>query len=468
MRNLFPGLGSLNAPNFVKLYLAQAVNLTGDALTWVGLALLAYELAGDRAGVVLATALTLRVTLFVLLSPIAGVVADRIDRKRLMIATHLGRLLLVSLLPLVDQLWQLYAILAGLNAFGAFFTPTYTATLPLVTTPEQRPRAIALSSATYQLLGVLGPGLAGAIAAFVGTRQVFWLDGLTFLGAAMLIATVPGQLIVPQQAAVSDIATAKFLSQIWPQILADLRVGSDCLWRDALMRYAILLQLCGAIAGAQILVNTVNHVQTSLHLGQLEYGWAMATFGLGATLASVWLGQTPLRDNLRWMTGLMSCGAMIMAIALLPANGVNLGGLLLLWGLAGVGQTLVNLPTQVLIAERVAVELQGRVYGAQFAWSHFWWAFAYPLAGGFGQRWPQQNFTLGGGLALGCLLGIYLSYQFRWPLPRSSGQWHIHTHCHDRLHDHAESVQDGGHDHAHAVSAAPDLLHHHLHFHPSR
>jgi MFS transporter, NRE family, putaive nickel resistance protein len=55
-----------------------------------------------------------------------------------------------------------------------------------------------LSSATYQLLGVLGPGLAGAVAAFIGARQVFFLDGVTFLIAAILILALPGRLMVEQ------------------------------------------------------------------------------------------------------------------------------------------------------------------------------------------------------------------------------------------------------------------------------
>lgn len=167
-------LEGLENPVFARLYLAQTINLMGDALTWLGLALLAFELAGEQASTILAGALTLRVTAFVLLSPMAGAIADRIDRKRLMVTNHLMRMGIVCLLPWVTQIWQIYAIVLALNSFYAIFTPTYTATIPLVTTEQQRPQAIALSSATSQLLGVLGPGVAGSIAAWVGTRQVFF------------------------------------------------------------------------------------------------------------------------------------------------------------------------------------------------------------------------------------------------------------------------------------------------------
>ena len=137
-------------------------------------------------------------TVFVLLSPIAGAIADQVDRKRLMMMTHLARMGIVCLLPFVTQTWQIYGIVLLLNMFYAFFTPTYTATIPLVATADECPKAIALSSATYQLLGVLGPGLTGGIAAWVGTRQVFFLDGVTFLVATVLIAAVPGRLMADQ------------------------------------------------------------------------------------------------------------------------------------------------------------------------------------------------------------------------------------------------------------------------------
>jgi MFS transporter, NRE family, putaive nickel resistance protein len=124
MKQLPQWLRGLENPIFARLYLAQTINLIGDSLTWLGLALLAFELVGEKAGMVLAGALTLRVMMFVVLSPIAGAIADQVDRKRLMITTHLARMGIVCLLPFVTQVWQIYAIVLLLNVFYAFFTPT--------------------------------------------------------------------------------------------------------------------------------------------------------------------------------------------------------------------------------------------------------------------------------------------------------------------------------------------------------
>jgi len=435
-------LQCLKNPRFARLYLAQTINLVGDALTWLGLALLAFELAGEKAGIILSGALTLRVMAFVVLSPLAGVIADRFDRKRIMVITHLARMVIVCFLPFVTQAWQIYVIVLALNVFYAFFTPTYTATIPLVTARNEYPNAIALSSATYQLLGVLGPGLAGSIAAFVGTRQVFFLDGLTFLIAAILLITLPGQLTVIQSQ-----QEAKTVSRI----LQDIRTGTVLLFADPPIRYALMMQLVAAIAGAQILVNTVGYVQGTLNLGKVEYGWIMAAFGIGATLASVGLVNSMQRYRKTVLTG---AGVILLILALLPANFASLEWLLLLWLVAGTGQTLVILPTQTLIVDRVAVEIQGRVYGAHFAWSHLWWAFSYPLAGWMGSHFPEYNFFYAGLISAVLLIVVHLALNHKQGATVNSGLWHEHEHMHDEQHQHNDSVE--------VVITQP---HRHLHFH---
>jgi MFS transporter, NRE family, putaive nickel resistance protein len=433
-------LQGLENPVFARLYFAQSINLIGDALTWLGLALLAFELGGEQSGTILAGALTLRVMAFVVLSPLAGVIADRFDRKRLMVTTHLARMAIVCFLPFVTQVWQIYVLVLLLNAFYAFFTPTYTATIPLVTTKETYAQAIALSSATYQLVGVLGPGLAGGLAALVGTRSIFFWDGVTFLIAAILIVTLPGQLMVNQNQPARTV----------PQTLQDIRTGSFCLFADPLIRYALVLQLIAAIVGAEILVNTVSYVQGILELGKLEYSWVMAAFGIGATVASVGLGNTKTFKKLAYI----GVGTVLLTLALLPANYVNLGGLLILWIIAGIGQTFVSVSTQTLIADRVAVEIQGRVYGAYFAWSHLWWALSYPLAGWLGSYLPTTHFFCVGIIGLLLLIVMTLVFRPRQQIDFDSGMWHEHNHTHDN-----------DHQHDHSLNRVIQESHRHLHFH---
>ncbi|MFN6456167.1 MAG: MFS transporter [Nostoc sp. EfeVER01] len=435
---------SLRNPVFARLYTAQTTSLLGDALTWVGLALLAFNLAGKNAAVVLSVALTLRVTAFVLLSPLAGAIADRFDRKKIMVITHIFRMLIVGMLPFVTQIWQVYILIFALNVFNAFFTPTYQATIPLVTGENDYAGAIALSSATYQLLGVLGPGIAGSVAAFIGARQVFFLDALSFAIAAVLIFSLPGQLVVAQN---------QQLSVTTRRTWGDIKDGTTRLLTDASIRYALFMQLVASIAGAQILVNTVGYVQGTLKFGEVQYGWVMAAFGIGATLCAVIYG-TFNRSLSR--TTFVLIGATLITLALLPANHANLTVLMVLWLVAGAGQNLVNLPTQTLIADRIPTAIQGRVYGAHFAWSHLWWAISYPLAGWLGSHFAEREFIYGSLVGLMLLVVVQITLS---PHP------HEHEHLHyPSVHEH-KHIHDECHQHDHDEGIAIGEPHNHLHEH---
>jgi MFS transporter, NRE family, putaive nickel resistance protein len=426
MNRRFHLFGSLRNPIFARLYAAQTTNLLGDALTWVGLALLAFELAGDNSAVVLALALTLRITAFVLLSPLAGALADRLDRKLILITTHCIRMVLVSLLPFVTQVWQVYALVFALNVFNAFFTPTYQATIPLVTGQNDYLQAIALSSVTYQLLGVLGPGIAGSVAALIGARQIFFLDALSFLIAAVFIFTLPGQLRVEQS---QQPSTTR--GRTW----RDIRDGTTRLFTDAYIRYALFMQLVASIAGAQILVNTVGYVKGTLKLGDVEYGWVMGAFGIGATLSAVAFGAISQRFR---RTTFVLFGAILITLSLLPANYASVSILMVLWLVAGIGQNFVNLPTQTLIADRITTDMQGRVYGAHFAWSHLWWGISYPLAGLLGSNFAEGEFFYGSliGLMLLGVVQLILSPKADENEHVHANLWHEHEHIHDEHHQH--------------------------------
>lgn len=390
---------SLRNRHFAQLYAAQTVSLLGDALTWVGLALLAFELAGENAAAILGAALTMRVLAFVLLSPLAGALADRMNRKAIMVAADLARVMIIALVPFVSEVWQVYVLIFLLNSFTAFFTPTFQATIPLVTGKDEYPQAIALSGATYEILGVLGPGIAGAVAALLGWQSIFWLDAATFLVSGLLILTLGRRLSVADADALPEDAAVERTT------FQDVQEGTLRLWRDPPLRYALVLELVASVAGAWVLVNTVVQVKGNLGYGDVQYGWVMAAFGIGATLAALAVGALEKRFA---RTTFVLLGALVTSLAVLPANLVALAPLMPLWFVAGAGQNWVNLPTQTLIADRTPEAAQGRVYGAHFAWSHLWWAGAYPLAGGLGSAYPERSFLYGGLVALGLLAAAYL------------------------------------------------------------
>jgi MFS transporter, NRE family, putaive nickel resistance protein len=372
---------------FAKLYLSQTISLLGDAFTWVGVALLAYQFGGENSAVILSTALTLRVTAFILFGPYAGVLADRIDRKKIMYLTHFVRMGIVACLPFITKEWELYTLIFFLNIFNAFFTPAYKAAIPQsVKNKADYGNAIGLSNATNQLLGVLGPGLAGGVAAWLGARQIFFVDAASFIIAAVFILSLPSLLVRHQKG--EDIIQAK----VW----ADIIKGTKLLFADNAVRFALLIELVAAIAGAQILVNTVGYIKGQLHLTDKHYGYVMAAFGVGAAIAAFVSGSFDKSKN-KMASLIVGSVALCFAIAFGSYADVIL--LLILWAIAGFAQTLAEMPSQILIAEKIDKREHGKVYGAHFAWSHLWWAFAYPIAGYTGAHFRQQEFLIGAGIS---------------------------------------------------------------------
>eukprot|EP00388_Colpodella_angusta_P023202 GDKJ01059241.1.p1 GENE.GDKJ01059241.1~~GDKJ01059241.1.p1 ORF type:complete len:243 (+),score=-17.98 GDKJ01059241.1:180-908(+) len=218
---------------FATLYFAQTISLLGDAFTWVGLALLSYQFGKENSAVILASALTLRVIAFIIFSPFAGVLADRVDRKKILYITHFIRMGIICCLPVVNAEWQIYVLVFLLNVFNAFFTPTYKSIIPQVVDQKNYRQAIGLSTATFQLLGVLGPGLAGIIAVWFGARDIFFVDAASFILAGILILMLPAKLISRP----AHLTAEKPLSA-W----ADVVKGARLLFGNRLIRFSLVIE----------------------------------------------------------------------------------------------------------------------------------------------------------------------------------------------------------------------------------
>jgi NRE family putative nickel resistance protein-like MFS transporter len=368
---------------FAKLYLAQTISLIGDAFTWVGLALLAYQFGKERSAVILASALTLRVTAFIIFSPFAGVLADKVSRKKILYITHFIRMGIVCCLPFITQEWQIYVLVFFLNVFNAFFTPTYRTVVPQVVDGKYYREAVGLSTATYQLLGILGPALAGVMATWLGARDIFIVDGITFIIAAVFILSIPSSAL--QKGVSEDSQDSNTWGNVWK--------GISLLFGNKVLRFALSIEFVSSVAGAMILVNTIGYVKSNLLLEDKYYGWVMAAFGIGASISAFIAGSF---DRSKTRAVSLILGVFLLGFAVSFANWASFNMLMMLWACAGLGQSLAEMPSETLIAENISSENQGKVYGSHFAFSHLWWAIAYPIAGFLGSNFPQKEFLYGG------------------------------------------------------------------------
>lgn len=406
-------LSSLENPLFRRLYLAQSISLFGDAFTWLGLALVSYQFGPDRVSTVLASALTLRVTAYILFSPFAGVLADRVNRKLLLCVTLAVRMVIVACLPLVSAEWQLYTLVFLLNVFSGIFTPVYRAIVPNVVSQEEYRAAVGLSNATFQVLGILGPGAAGVFSGWLGVREIFLLDAISFVIAGVLISSLPREL---GQTESPPSETEGSALNPWREAVQGLRL----LLGNSYLRFSLAIEFLSAIAGAQILVNTIGYVKSVLGQGDQEYGLAMSALALGAACSALASGA----DRSVSRRGSLTGGILLLGFTVASASSASYPVLIVLWLFAGLGQTLAEIPSETLIGENIPVRQQGKVYGAHFALSHFWWALAYPLAGALGQNSLELAFLASGVfvVALGLLFSAIAHVSSRRRSPETLGQ----------------------------------------------
>jgi MFS family permease len=175
--------------NFRRLWCAQIVSEIGDWFYTLAIYSLLLQLTGRASSVALALVLQVLPQTFV--GPTAGVVNDRISRKRVMIAADLVRAVIVLSMLLVRSramVWLVYPLLLLETLMAAFFEPARSSVIPNITEREDVIVANTLGSATWSLNLVLGATLGGIVAALLGRDAVFILNALSFLASALLIA----------------------------------------------------------------------------------------------------------------------------------------------------------------------------------------------------------------------------------------------------------------------------------------
>jgi MFS family permease len=174
--------------NFRRLWLAQIVSEIGDWFYTLAIYSLLLQLTGRASSVALA--LVLQVLPQTFMGPMAGVVNDRLRRKRVMIAADLARVAIVLAMLLVrsrSTVWMVYPLLLLETIMAAFFEPARNSVVPNITSRQDVILANTLSSTTWSLNLMVGATLGGVIAALFGRDAVFLLNALSFLASALLI-----------------------------------------------------------------------------------------------------------------------------------------------------------------------------------------------------------------------------------------------------------------------------------------
>ena len=177
--------------DFRHIYLASLISLGGDWFLLVALFGLVLDLTGSSFAVALLLAAQ-DLTYFVI-SPIGGVLADRLDRRKLMVAADLGRAALCLgflFLRSGSLVWVIYLLLAGMASFSACFEPASAAALPNLVQDSDLSTANALSGSLWGTMLAVGAAVGGAVTAAFGRDTAIVIDAATFLASASLVVGI--------------------------------------------------------------------------------------------------------------------------------------------------------------------------------------------------------------------------------------------------------------------------------------
>jgi MFS family permease len=175
-------------PDFTRLYGAQLASFAGDWFATVALLGLALDQTGSSA--VASLVLVLQTGGFAAASPLAGMLADRLDRRRLIIGADLARIpvaLSFLLARDADTLWIAFAAVVLLAIGAAIFEPTSSASLPNLVNDEDLPAANVLIGSAWGTMLAVGAALGGIVAATLGRDAAFLINALSFAVSAWLI-----------------------------------------------------------------------------------------------------------------------------------------------------------------------------------------------------------------------------------------------------------------------------------------
>lgn len=177
--------------NFRQLWLGQVVSQLGDWFDTIALYTLLLNLTGS--GRAIGLLLVARFLPSFIVGPLSGVASDRFSRRTIMIVSDIMRALVVLGFLLVrrpDQVWLVYVLTVLQLVFSTFFEPAKTAVIPSIVSGRELLAANAISSATWSVMLTLGAAFGGIVTGWFGTDAAFILDSLTYIGSAVLVASV--------------------------------------------------------------------------------------------------------------------------------------------------------------------------------------------------------------------------------------------------------------------------------------
>src|SRR2546423_2260118 len=390
--------------DFRLIWSAQVASQLADKFLMFALLILTYSISrASTHGAALFLAYTFP---SVFLSPLAGVYADRHDKKRLMFFTNAIRGVLILLIPL-SQLtpyfahvtWHLLVITFLFAAVGQIFAPAEAASIPFIVGKEELMTATSMFTSTVIVTLLVAVPVSTLAVRFLGENSPYWIAAALFLLAAWLIYLIRADLHT----------RTREMPAKNTDILYELREGLSYIAGRPMVRFAVV-QLSLTIAVVfSVFVLAPGYMSKVLHLEVTDVYLFLGPAVIGMLVAAFYLGQygRHYRRSRLLIGGLLSAGVTLMLIASVPFLLAQVSaGWVLVWvpvvfGLVGgLEFGMLFIPAFTVLQETTEAELRGRIFGAMFTVVNASVAVPILVAGGLADLFGVTRVIFG----MGCLL----------------------------------------------------------------
>jgi MFS family permease len=349
-RSIFRGpFRALRHRFFRWFWFGQCVSLTGSWMQVVAQRWLVYELTGSEA--LLGIVNSLNTLPVALLAPFSGAVADRFEKRRILMGAQITAASIATLLWLLTStklisVWHIMLLALGLGVVRAFDVPTRQSFWVELVGREDLMSAITLNSAVVNLSRILGPSIAGIVIAKVGTATCFLINAISFLPPFFVLLLMPPS---PASARQSE------------PILVSLREGASYLLTNKVILKLLLLIGAWSLFGGQFDVLLPVLADKVFGVREKGYGFLVASIGLGAVLGAIVAASLEVKRK----RGLQVMMGSAIAISGLVTTSLVKSFPLALISLAfvGFGMVMQNATTNTLVQILSPDELRGRVMG---------------------------------------------------------------------------------------------------------
>lgn len=335
--------------NYQLFFGGQCVSLIGSWMTNTATVWLAYHLTGSPAWLGIMAFISQIPAFF--LSPIAGVLADRVNRHRLLIivqALSMGQSFALAYFALSNQMNIIHLLVLGCiqGVINAIDMPVRQAlVIQFVDKKEFLPSAIALNSSVFNMSRLVGPGIAGFVLAGYGPRICFLIDGFSFMAVigALMFMKLP--------------AYAPRIKGKHP--LEELMDGVRYAYHSFPMRLLLLLMCLFCFFGAPLNILLPAFARDVFNGDARILGFLMGSNGFGAMLGAIFLG---MRKQIRGISRVITLGGILFAVSMILFSLTNWLPLALFsLALSGAGGVLIMASTNTLLQTLADDDKRGRV-----------------------------------------------------------------------------------------------------------